>query len=645
MQIKVKNREALLSHGDAEGRKIVLDITEKTLQQLDAYERIKRITHMEGDELCIGSRRWDLSKKRNVYLLGAGKACNHMAMAIDEILGDYLTRGIAIVKISEPTDVFHKTEVYVGGHPLPNAEGLRACKEIIRLIDGATADDLFIVVISGGSSALMSCPIEGISLQDEIDTTDIMLKSGAGIYEINAIRRHISAMNGGMLAKRIRDRGAELIGFGISDAVGTPATGDIGEPYKNYKGTPMGPDQTTLEEARQVIRDYGVADRLPKSVVDYLMHVGPEGETPKAFPENTYFLLNSLPDSCLTAKRISEEMGIPAVILTSYLEGEAREVGSVFASLAREIQNYGNPVKPPCVLLCSGEATTQILDNSTITGHGGPGQELTLSYAISGKKAPGCVCLSIASMDEEDIMIGADKLIADGIVRANDYVLDAEPTNGAIKVAHKGKTWFRLDAKGVACHASTPEKGSDAVAALSEVICAINRRLRALPVHPELGPCAATFGIINGGLNLNIVPGECYCTIDMRLTPPTTNEQSIRLVEEAIAEGCANVPGTSCTYTVLAQRPAVEKDNDSYLLKMLRAATKDVTGEEAPVDFFPGYTDTAVIAATTGNRNCMSYGPGDLFYAHKPDEFVELDDITRCTRVMTRLAESILIDA
>lgn len=80
-------------------------------------------------------------------------------------------------------------------------------------------------------------------------------------------------------------------------------------------------------------------------------------------------------------------------------------------------------------------------------------------------------------------------------------------------------------------------------------------------------------------------------------------------------------------------------------LMYARAATKDVTGEEAPVDFFPGYTDTAVIAATTGNRNCMSYGPGDLFYAHKPDEFVELDDITRCTRVMTRLAESILIDA
>lgn len=416
MQKKIKNREALLSHGDTDGRKIVLDITEKTLQHLDAYERIKSIAHMEGSVLCIGSRRWDLSKKRNVYLLGAGKACNHMAMAIDEILGEYLTRGIAIVKIKEDTDVFRRTDVYVGGHPLPNEEGLRACKEIIKLVDSANEDDLFIVVISGGSSALMSCPIDGITLQDEIDTTDVMLKSGAGIYEINAIRRHISAMNGGMLAKRIRSRGAELIGFGISDAVGTPATGDIGEPYKNYKGTPMGPDQTTLEEARQVIRDYDVADRLPKSVVDYLMNVGPEGETPKAFPENTYFLINSLPDSCLTAKRISEEMGIPAIILTSYLEGEAKDVGTVFASLAREIQNYGNPIKPPCVLLCSGEATTKILDNSTITGHGGPGQELTLSYSISGKKAPGCVCLSIDSEGTDGTTV-----VAGGMTDSTSY--------------------------------------------------------------------------------------------------------------------------------------------------------------------------------------------------------------------------------
>ena len=243
----------------------------------------------------------------------------------------------------------------------------------------------------------MSCPIEGISLEDEIKTTDVMLKSGAGIYEVNAIRRHISAMNGGMLAKRIQSVGAELIGFGISDAVGNPATGDIGIPYEKYASTPMGPDKTTLEDARRVIRDYNVADRLPKNVVDYLMNVGPEGETPKAFPDNTYFLLNTLPDSCIYAKEIAEEMGLQAIILTSFLEGESKDAGSFFASIAREAQAYGNPIKPPCVILSSGETTTQILDNSIITGHGGPGQELTLSFSILAAKTKGACMLSIDS--------------------------------------------------------------------------------------------------------------------------------------------------------------------------------------------------------------------------------------------------------
>ncbi|WP_274651259.1 phosphopyruvate hydratase [Paenibacillus humicola] len=395
MKAKIKNRHVLLSHGDVESRKIVLDIADKTLQQLDAYERIKSIAHMEDHILWIGSRKWDLSKKRSVFLIGAGKACNHMAMAVEEILGDHLTLGIAIVKISEETDIFRKTNVYVGGHPLPNEEGLRACREILKIVDHASSDDLFIVVMSGGSSALMSYPIDGITLQDEIDTTDIMLKSGCGIYEINAIRRHISRMNGGVLAKRIQARGAELIGFGISDAVGTPATRNIGEPYPDYRGTPMGPDQTTLEDARRVIRDYDVKDRLPKAVVDYLLNAGPEGETPKAFSENTYFLINSLPDSCLYAKKAAEEMGIPAAILSSFIEGESKDVGTVFASIAREIQHSGNPIAAPCVVLSSGEATTKIVDNSQIKGHGGPGQELTLSFAIAAQKVPGCALLSI----------------------------------------------------------------------------------------------------------------------------------------------------------------------------------------------------------------------------------------------------------
>jgi glycerate 2-kinase len=352
---------------------------------------------MEGSVLHVGTRSWDLSRKRNIYLVGAGKACNHMAMAVDHVLGERLTRGIAIVKIREETDRFGKTDVFVGGHPLPNEEGHRASKKIIDIVDQAGPDDLFIAVISGGSSALMSCPLDGISLQDEIDTTDILLKSGAGIYEINAVRRHISALNGGMLAKRIQAVGAELIGFGISDAVGSPATGDIAVPYSAYKSTPIGPDMTTLDDARATIVNRDVADRLPRTVVDYLMNAGPDAETPKAFPDNTYFLLNTLPDSCIYAKEVCEEMGISAMIVSSFLEGESRDAGTFFASMAREIQTYGNPIKPPCVLLSSGEVTTLIGDNSAIKGHGGPGQEMTVSFAITAVKTHGACLLSIDS--------------------------------------------------------------------------------------------------------------------------------------------------------------------------------------------------------------------------------------------------------
>lgn len=395
--MKIRNSEEILSQGDIASRQTVLEIADRTLDRLDSYRRIRSIMRMEGSVLHIGTRSWNLAQKRNVYLFGAGKACNHMAMAVDHVLDDYLTRGIAIVKIHEETDRFNRTEVFVGGHPLPNEEGHRASKKIIEIVDQAGPEDLFIVVISGGSSALMSCPIDGITLQDEIDTTDVLLKSGAGIYEINAIRRHISALNGGMLAKRIQDVGAELIGFGISDAVGSPATGDIAVPYAAYKSTPIGPDATTLDDARATIVNYNVADRLPKSVVDYLMNAGPEAETPKAFPDNTYFLLNTLPDSCIYAKEICGEMGIPAIIVSSFLEGESRDAGTFFASMAREIQTYGNPVKAPCVLLSSGEVTTQILDSSVTRGHGGPGQEMAVSFAITAAKTKGACLLSIDS--------------------------------------------------------------------------------------------------------------------------------------------------------------------------------------------------------------------------------------------------------
>lgn len=249
----------------------------------------------------------------------------------------------------------------------------------------------------------------------------------------------------------------------------------------------------------------------------------------------------------------------------------------------------------------------------------------------------------IATVNEEDTMTGAEQVIKDGYVDANSWVLDAEPTDNRIQVAHKGKTWFIINTHGTAWHASTPEKGVSAIAAMAEIITRINHKLTLLPTHKEMGACAATFGSIHGGLNTNIVPAECTATIDMRLVPPTTNEQSIALVDEAIAEALEAVPGATCDYVITAARPATDKDDNSFLLGKLKEACVKVTGHEIPVDFFPGYTDTAVIAGTVGNFNCMSFGPGSLDVCHKPNEYVPCDEITRSVNVMTELAKDILL--
>jgi glycerate-2-kinase len=225
--------------------------------------------------------------------------------------------------------------------------------------------------------------------------------------------------------------------------VGSPATGDIAVPYAAYKSTPIGPDATTLDDARATIVNFDVADRLPKSVVDFLMNAGPEFETPKSFPNNTYFLLNTLPDSCIYAKEVCEDLGIPAMIVSSFLEGESRDAGTFFASMAREIQTYGNPIKSPCVLLSSGEVTTQILDSSVIRGHGGPSQEMAVSFAITAAKTKGACLLSIDSEGTD----GTAK-VAGGITDSSSLKVAADNGINLYQALREHSCFEALDAIG-----------------------------------------------------------------------------------------------------------------------------------------------------------------------------------------------------
>ncbi|ADL03300.1 M20 family metallopeptidase [Lacrimispora saccharolytica] len=261
--------------------------------------------------------------------------------------------------------------------------------------------------------------------------------------------------------------------------------------------------------------------------------------------------------------------------------------------------------------------------------------------AASGK-IPKHSFVFIGTVDEEDFMRGVEDAIKEGWVSEKSFVLDTEPTNGQIQVAHKGRTWFEIEVTGVTAHASTPWKGADAIAAMAEIISSIRRKVGECPSHQDLGASTVTFGQIEGGYRPYVVPDRCKVWIDMRLVPPTDTASAVSIVEQAIRDAAQAVPGITASYAITGDRPYIEKDEASPLLKALKAAAEEVTGEPVPVTFFPGYTDTAVIAGKLHNHNCMSYGPGDLELAHKPDEFVPCEDILRCEKVLTRLARSFL---
>lgn len=248
----------------------------------------------------------------------------------------------------------------------------------------------------------------------------------------------------------------------------------------------------------------------------------------------------------------------------------------------------------------------------------------------------------IGTVDEEDFMRGVEAAIRWGWVTKDDWYLDTEPTDGQIQVAHKGRLWFELTMDGITAHASNPWKGADAIAAMAEAVSLIRRRISACPAHHDLGISTVTFGQIEGGYRPYVVPDHCRVWIDMRLVPPTDTAAAKAIMDEAIRAAEEAIPGVKGSYVVTGDRPYVEKDENSPLLAALRAACAAADGKEAVVGSFNGYTDTAVIAGTLGNHNCMSYGPGSLELAHKPNEYVPVEDVRRCERVLTRLAEDVV---
>ncbi len=243
----------------------------------------------------------------------------------------------------------------------------------------------------------------------------------------------------------------------------------------------------------------------------------------------------------------------------------------------------------------------------------------------------------ICTVDEEGFMTGVEHIIERGYVKKNDFVLDLEPTDKKIQMAHKGRLWLEVTVHGVTAHASKPEEGADAVAAAANIICKMREEFEKFPIHEEMGKSTITFGQIKGGYQPYVVPDECKIWMDCRLAPPIQREHVTAILCEKIREVEGKMQGIQVEFEITGDRPYIERNPSSYLAKCLQKAVRNVTKEECVMEAFSGYTDTAVIAGKLGNRECMSYGPGSLKYAHKPDEFVEILDIQRCENVLLQL--------
>lgn len=247
----------------------------------------------------------------------------------------------------------------------------------------------------------------------------------------------------------------------------------------------------------------------------------------------------------------------------------------------------------------------------------------------------------ICTVDEEAEMRGVEAAIKAGWVAKDEWVLDCEPTDAQLQIAHKGRTWFELTMTGVTAHASKPEQGADAIAAMAEAISYIRKAFTELPTHTELGRSTVTFGQIEGGYQPYVVPDKCTTWIDMRLVPPCNTAEAERIVQGAIALAEAAVPGNHGSYAITGDRPPIERDPESPLAAAIQSAAKEA-GFPTTVSAFTGYTDTAVIAGTCGSHNCMSYGPGSLALAHKPNEYVDRSDIIRVQAVLNKLCLNLI---
>ena len=324
-------------------------------------------------------------KRGRTLVLGAGKAGGAMAAALDAAWPhDAPISGLVVTRYGHVPAVLRerpgRIEVVEASHPVPDAAGERAAQRIVALTQGLTADDLVLCLISGGGSALLSLPADGLTLADKQQINQALLASGAAIDEMNCVRKHLSAIKGGRLAARCAP--ARVVTLLISDVPGD-------DPSIIASG-PTVPDASTCADALRILARYSIA--IPPAA-----RAGLESgafETPKpgdvVFRGHTVHLIATPQQSLEAAAALARERGLDAHILSDEIGGESREVGKMHAAMARAVHRRSQPFARPCVILSGGETTVTVRAGAGRTGRGGRATEFLLGCAIALQAEPAC---------------------------------------------------------------------------------------------------------------------------------------------------------------------------------------------------------------------------------------------------------------
>ncbi len=393
----------LLRSSNESPRTILSGIFNAALAAVDPRLAVRNAARIENGCLTVAGAAYPLENFSRIVVVGAGKAAAGMAQAIEELLGKWISAGLVIVKEGHAARL-NIVEQVEASHPVPNEAGVAGTRRILEMARAADGKTLVICLLSGGASALLVAPVDDVTLQDKQEVTALLLKAGASIGELNAVRKHLSAVKGGGLAQAAYP--AHLVSMILSDV--------IGDRLDVIASGPTAPDGSSFADAWSVIEKYGLKEKIPLRVVGHLQR-GLTGLAPETLRDNDPCLSrtrnvivagNAL--ALAAAQEEARQRGIAARIITSELQGEARDAARFLATAARAAQAGLQAGERRC-LLFGGETTVTVRG----TGKGGRNQELALAFALEIAGQPGMALLS-AGTDGGDGPTDAAGAIVDG---------------------------------------------------------------------------------------------------------------------------------------------------------------------------------------------------------------------------------------